>query len=205
MMLQTQLKPQLMTFDEFLEWKPENKCYELHEGVIIEMQPTGKHEEISGFLAVEFALLFHQKKLPYFLPKQALVKLLSKDTGYLPDVLIVDRNALKDEPLWTKSSTLTKGKSIPLVIEVVSSNWRDDYLTKLKDYEEMGINEYWLVDYLGIGGSRYIGKPKQPTIFIYQLIEDEYQVQYFRNNEQIKSLTFPELNLTTDQIFQGEK
>lgn len=90
-----------------------------------------------------------------------------KISGYLPDVLVVDRNALKDEPLWEKSSTLTKGESIPFVIEIISSNWRDDYLSKLRDYEEIGINEYWIVDYLGIGGYRYIGNPKsQLFLFI---------------------------------------
>lgn len=204
-MIQTQIKPQLITFAEFLDWKPENTRYELHKGVIIEMQPRGKHEEISGFLAVELAFLFRQGNLPYFLPKQALVKVPEENTGYLPDVLVVNRNALIDEPLWQKSSTLMKGSSIPLVIEVISTNWRDDYLIKLKDYEEIGISEYWIVDYLGLGGSRYIGIPKEPTIFIYQLIDGEYQVQQFRENDQIKSAIFPELNLTANQIFQGEK
>ncbi len=203
-MIKTQTLPKLMTFAEFLDWKPENSCYELHKGIVVEMQPKGKHEEISGFLAVEFAYLFRQLKLAYFLPKQALVKVLDENSGYLPDVLVVDRNTLEDEPLWEKSSTLTKGKSVPLVIEIVSSNWRDDYLTKLRDYEEIGINEYWIVDYLGIGGSRYIGNPKKPTISIYNLIDGEYQVQYFRDNEQIKSLTFTELELTVNQIFQGK-
>ncbi|WP_107669374.1 Uma2 family endonuclease [Cyanothece sp. BG0011] len=204
-MIEAKVSPNLMTFSEFLDWKPENSCYELHKGVVIEMQPKGKHEEISGFLAVEFACLFRQKNLDYFLPKQAIVKVLNENTGYLPDVLVVDRNVLEEEPLWEKYSTLTKGKSIPLVIEIVSSNWRDDYLTKLRDYEEIGINEYWIVDYLGIGGSRYIGNPKKPTISIYNLFDGEYQVKYFRNNEQIKSLSFPKLELTVNQIFQGKR
>jgi Uma2 family endonuclease len=196
---------ELITYAEFLDWKPENGRYELHKGVIIEMQPTGKHEEISGFLSVELAFLFRQKNLPYFLPKQALVKVPDENTGYLPDVLVVNRNALIDEPLWQKSSTVTQGASIPLVIEVVSTNWRDDYLTKLRDYEEIGIGEYWIVDYLGLGGSRYTGIPKQPTILIYQLKEGEYEVQQFRGNDIIKSPTFAELDLTANQIFQGER
>ncbi|MFN5206768.1 MAG: Uma2 family endonuclease, partial [Pseudanabaena sp.] len=36
-------KTQLVTFDEFVEWKPEQGFYELHNGVIVEMpQPVGK-------------------------------------------------------------------------------------------------------------------------------------------------------------------
>ncbi|MGC9528397.1 MAG: Uma2 family endonuclease [Limnospira sp.] len=202
-MTQTQSLPQLMTFAEFLEWKPENGRYELHRGKSVEMQPTGKHEEISGFLAVEFAVLFRNNNLSYFLPKQAWVKVPTENSGYLPDLLVVDKDAIADEPLWNKSSTLTKGTSIPLVVEIVSSNWRDDYLTQLRDYEEIGINEYWIVDHLGLGGSRYIGSPKRPTISIYRLVDREYQVQYFRNDESVRSPTFPELDLTADQIFRG--
>ncbi|MFO5526515.1 MAG: Uma2 family endonuclease, partial [Cuspidothrix sp.] len=93
--------------------------------------------------------------------------------------------------------------SIPLIVEVVSTNWRDDYLTKLRDYEEIGIPEYWIIDYLALGGIRYIGSPKQPTISIYLLIEGEYQVRQFRNDEKMISPTFPDLNLTAQQIFQG--
>ena len=200
-----QTTSQLMTFAEFLDWKPENKRYEIHQGIISEVQPQGKHEEIVEFLSTELTIETRRLQLPYRFPKNALVKLPKKDTGYLPDILLVNRNAFADEPLWKKSSTLIKGTSIILVIEVVSSNWRDDYLTKLRDYEEIGINEYWIVDYLAIGGSRYIGQPKQPTISIYQLIHGEYQIQQFRNNDKIKSLTFPELILTANQIFEGAK
>ncbi|MFM7438603.1 MAG: Uma2 family endonuclease [Snowella sp.] len=126
--------------------------------------------------------------------------------GYNPDLLLVDRSYLSSEPLWEKQSTLIHGKSIPLVIEIVSSNWRDDYGYKLVDYEAMGIQEYWIVDYLGIGGIRFIGQPKQPTLSIYQLVGGEYQVQQFRGKDLInQSLVFPELNLTAEQIFQAQR
>ncbi len=89
-----------------------------------------------------------------------------------------------------------------MVIEVMSTNWRDDYLTKLKEYEEIGISEYWIVDYLGLGGRRFIGNPKQPTILVHELIDGEYQVTAFRGNQRVISPTFPELDLTAKQIFQ---
>ena len=197
-----QTLPQPVTFEAFLEWKPEGGRYELHDGLIIEMQPTGKHEEITGFLATKLTLEFGRLNLPYLIPKQALVKPPSRDTGYSPDVLLLNRTVLPDEPLWSKFSTVQKGASIPLVVEVVSTNWRDDYLTKARDYEEIGIPEYWIVDYLGIGGRRFIGNPKQPTISVYYLVEDEYQVSQFRGTDFIESPTFPELNLTAEQVFQ---
>jgi len=132
-----------------------------------------------------------------------LVKPPDNESGYSPDVLLLNPSNLINEPLWKKQSTVTQGASIPLVIEVVSTNWRVDYLSKVKDYEEIGIPEYWIVDYLALGGTPYIGNPKQPTISIYDLINGEYQVSQFRENQTIVSRTFPELTLTANQIFQA--
>ncbi len=196
-----QILPKTTTFEEFLEWKPEVGFYELHDGVIIEMQPIGQHEEINGFLAGEITVEFKRLKLPYIIPKQALVKIIDRDSAYSPDVLVINQGNLNAELLWKKASTVTQAASIPLVIEVVSTNWQDDYAQKLVNYEILGVSEYWIIDYLGLGGRRYIGNPKQPTISIYYLVEDEYQISQFRGDEVIISPTFPELNLTASQIF----
>ena len=153
------------------------------KGLIVEMQPTGKHEEITGFLATELTLEYRRLKLPYFIPKTALIKPTGKQSGYSPDVLILNRSVLNQEELWEQYSTVQLAESIPLVVEVVSTNWRVDYLTKLRDYEEIGIPEYWIVDYLALGGRRYIGNPKQPTISIYQLVDGEYQISQFKNSD----------------------
>jgi Uma2 family endonuclease len=195
-----QIETKSISFTEFVEWKPEGRNYELHDGAIVEMQPRGKHEEIIGFLTTEFAIQFRLLKLPYLIPKQVLVKVLGRETCYSPDLLILNQNNLSNEPLWEKYSTVQTSNSIPLTVEVVSSNWRDDYLSKVRDYEEIGVNEYWIVDYLGLGGVRYIGNPKQPTISIYHLIDREYQVTQFKNKDLIISPTFPELQLNVEQV-----
>ena len=55
---QTQTEAKIYTFDEFIEWYPENSVvrYELHKGVIIEVPPpTGKHEGVVGFLTIQIA------------------------------------------------------------------------------------------------------------------------------------------------------
>jgi hypothetical protein len=36
--------PKTTTFEDFLEWKPHGILYELHDGVIVEIQPIGEHE-----------------------------------------------------------------------------------------------------------------------------------------------------------------
>ncbi|MBD2070249.1 Uma2 family endonuclease [Leptolyngbya sp. FACHB-671] len=91
----------------------------------------------------------------------------------------------------------------PLVIEVVRPNWWDDYGHKLVEYEAMGIAEYWIVDFCALGAIRHIGKPKQPNVTVCQLIEDEYQMQRFIAGQRLKSGIFPNLELSTDAIFQA--
>ncbi len=200
----TQALPKIVTFEEFVKWKAENERYELHNGIIVKMpQPVGDHEEVTGFLAFELTRECIRLNLPYFIPKTALVKPSENESGYSPDVLLLNRPNLINEPLWKKESTVSQPASIPVIVEVVSTNWRDDYLKKYADYEEMGIPEYWLVDYAALGGREFIGKPKQPTILACSLDEGEYQVSKFRGTDRIQSRTFPELNLTVQQIFQA--
>lgn len=110
---------------------------------------------------------------------------------------------LVNEPLWEKESTGFQADSIPLLFELVSNNWCDDYFTKLGKYEEIGIPEYWIVDYLALGGRKFIGNPKQLTISVYSLVEGEYLLNQFRGDDRIGSPTFPELTLTALRIFQA--
>lgn len=67
---------------------------------------------------------------------------------------------------------------------------------------EMGIPEYWIVDYAAQGGRKFIGDPKQPTFFVCELIDDEYQITAFRGNDLIISPTFGQLQLTAQQVFE---
>jgi Uma2 family endonuclease len=134
-----------------------------------------------------------------------LVKSIDNQSGYEPDVIVLDREAMPQEPRWKRESIITMGRSIRLIVEVVSTNWQDDYLTKLRDYEALGIPEYWIVDYLGLGGRLHLGYPKRPTLSIYQLVEGEYEVRRFQEGSKIESPSFAELNLTSDQIFQARR
>jgi Uma2 family endonuclease len=123
------------------------------------------------------------------------------ESGYEPDVIVLNSETIDNDLRWQKESTITQGKSAKLVVEITSTNWSDDYALKLEDYEALGIEEYWICDYLGLGGRRYIGIPKQPTFSVYRLNPlGEYQVQQFRGDESIISGVFPELQLTLNQI-----
>jgi Uma2 family endonuclease len=199
-----QALPKPVTFDEFIDWYPDSSQhrYELHNGVIVEMPlATGDHSDVAGFIFGEVFLEIRRQQLPYLVPKEYIVKSIDDKSGYSPDVLVLDRPALANEPRWKRESIITMGSSVRLAIEVVSTNWRDDYLTKLRDYEEIGIPEYWIVDFKALGGTRYIGDPKRPTLSVYELVDGEYRIKQFRDDDRIESPTFPELNLTAKQIF----
>ena len=201
-MIASQTKP--ISFEEFLAWYPDNpQRYELIEGVIVEILPTDSHEDVAGFLAAELNFAIRTSKLSYSIPKNCLLKPPAPRSGYLPDVAVISREYIKDEPLWQKSSVIQNGRTVPLVIEVVSTNWRDDYGHKFVEYEAMGIAEYWIVDYRALGAVRYIGKPKQPTITICKLIEGEYRMEKFVKDEFLKSDIFPELKLTINNILEA--
>jgi Uma2 family endonuclease len=199
-----QAAPKTTTFDEFISWLPERSeyRYELINGAIIEMpKPRGKHSEIAGFISGSLFKEIERLELPYSVPRECILKSIDSKSGFEPDVIILNKQALNDESRWEQESILTLGSSIPLVVEVVSTNWQNDYVIKQLAYEALGIPEYWIVDYLALGGRRFIGNPKQPTISICRLVDGEYDVQYFRGDNILQSLTFPELELTANQIF----
>lgn len=143
--------------------------------------------------------------MPYFVPKECVVKADNELSGYEPDAIVLDRQGTDSEPRWKTESIITMGNSIRLIVEVVSANWRDDYGYKLVDYEALGISEYLIADYLGLGGRRYIGNPKQPTFFVHHLVDGEYQVSLFRGSDRVVSPTFMQLNLTVQQIFSADR
>jgi Uma2 family endonuclease len=194
---------QVVTFDEFIDGYLEHSTthYELRRGVIVEMpKPKGKHSEVAGFVVKKLNNAIDEAQLPYIIPKECIVK-ISDDTGYEPDLIVLDHPVLVNEPRWSSASIIENGASIKLIVEVVSTNWRDDYAVKMADYESLGILEYWVVDYAGLGGRRFIGNPKQPTLSVCELVDGEYQITQFRGDERIYSPTFPDLALTAAQVF----
>ena len=117
-----QVLPKPITFDEFIDWYPEYSDfhYELRRGVIIEMpKPKGKHSAIGGEITKILNYAIDAAKFSYFIPKECVVK-ISDDTGYEPDVIILDKSAITTEPRWESASTIENSPSIQLVIEVVS-------------------------------------------------------------------------------------
>jgi Uma2 family endonuclease len=191
----------LLTFTEFIEQYGDNPRYELADGELIEMEPTGPHEAVGGKLATKIGTAMSDTQYPWFIPRTCLIQPFSDViTARRPDVIVLDETILSSEPLWEKEPIITLGRSIKLVVEVVSTNWENDYARKLEEYALLSIPEYWIVDYRGLGGIAFIGRPKQPTFTVCQLVGEEYEQRQYRLGDAIMSPTFPNLQLRLDDV-----
>jgi len=200
-----QLQPKLLTAREFIDQYGDNPQYELIDGELIDLEPTGIHEQVAGFVGRKLNVAIEQQNVPYVIPYRCLIQLLGTETAFRPDVVVLDQIRLSQEPLWQQESVICQGTSIKLVVEVVRTNWQNDYARKTEDYALLNIPEYWIVDYLGLGGRDYIGTPKQPTLTLCVLDGDRYQKQRLQGNDRLQSPTFPDLQLTAEQIFAAGK
>jgi len=191
---------QKLTFDQFLVECPEDGRYELVNGEIVEMNATRNHDDVADFSADSFKDEIQRLSLNYVVKNTAVVRTVSKagiEQGRRPDVSVIDRD------LWrsNRSAYSALQEPIQLAVEVTSTNWDDDYIDKLDEYQRLGIPEYWIVDYLAIGSRDFLGNPKIPTVFVYLLdAEGNYQKTAFQGVDRIVSRTFPELTLTAEQV-----
>lgn len=194
-----------LSFKEYLTYDDStDNRYELVDGELLMVPlPTADHADEVDILLEVFRAEIRRLSLPWKVTDKAGVYIgkspkTGKDYSRTPDVCVLIQAAWSE--LKTQGSAAVLRTPPLLVVEVVSTNWEVDYIDKLDEYQRLGIFEYWIVDYLAVGSRNLIGDPKQPTVSIYQLVEDQYQVNQFRGNEQIISATFPELKLTVDQM-----
>ena len=178
--------------------------YELIDGEVFYLEPTGSHKEVAALITTKICVQIDAASLPWFVLQRGLLRPDNIGmTAFRPDVAVIDRSQLTKEMYWSEQSILTLGSSIKFVAKVVSSNWQNDYSRKVEDYAVLGISEYWIADYAGLGGTRYIGKPKQPTLSVCTLVDGEYEIQQLRGSQAILSPTFPGLKLTAEQVLRA--
>jgi Uma2 family endonuclease len=198
----TTITQQNLTFEKFIEQCPEEGFYELVDGKIVEMRATRQHDDIADFIADLFKDEIKRLNLNYVVHNTAVIRTVSKqgiEQGRNPDISVINKDIWRSN----RSAYSALTEPIQLAVEVTSTNWKDDYIDKLDEYERLGIFEYWIVDYSGLGGREFLGNPKLPTVFVFCLHEKgKYQRTQFRDFQRIISPTFPELILTVEQILR---
>lgn len=194
-----------LSFLDFLKQYPDGKgIYELVNGEIVQVEPTRAHKNVARYLVKCFDRENERLGLDYIVDKDIVIRTVTasgQEQGRNPDVGMVSAS------LWN-SNVLAYGaltEPIQLAVEVVSTNWEDDFVDKLDEYQRLGIPEYWIVDYLAIASRSILGNPKLPTVFVYQLVDGKYQTSSFKNSDRIISPTFPELELTVEDILSASQ
>jgi Uma2 family endonuclease len=173
------------------------------DGELVRILATRQHEDIADLIADAMKTENQLRHLNYKISDRIVLVTQTangKEQGRNPDVSVIDREQWRAD----RMAYTALREPIQLVVEVVSTNWEDDYIDKLDEYQRLGISEYWIVDYLAIGSRTFLGNPKTPTVFVYLLDENQvYQSTAFKGNDRIRSRTFPELPLTMNQILNA--
>ncbi|MCL1468604.1 Uma2 family endonuclease [Argonema galeatum] len=192
---------QTYTVEEFLNLDlPEGQEYELIDGRISVMaEPSGEHENLRSELMVELRMESRRRQLGLLVHPKPVLQLGPKDTRK-PDLIAINRDAWNRQ---TQSEAVLR-ESPSVVIEIVSTNWEEDYRHKPLWYAAFGVSELWIVDRYP---NRKNPKIEEPTIAIGQLVtsrsilvEREYEFQSFRGKQRIESRVFPDLEITVEEI-----
>jgi len=185
-----QTKPRFLSFEEYLSYDDGTEnLYELFNGELIEVPPeSGENVQIANRLFLVFALLLGTDRVR---GHGLELEVRGEPRNRYPDFTIIREEHIQ---LLKQRNTIRLSMAPPLlVIEIVSPGelQRDrDYVAKRSQYQDIGIPEYWIID------------PQEKTVLVLELTEAVYtEVDTFEDDELIRSLQLPELNVTAAQIF----
>lgn len=191
------------TFEDYLRQYPQGEGkFELIDGEFVKLEAIRAHKNVARFLVKMFDRESERLALDYVIDKDIIIRTLThegKERGRIPDVTVVKGS------IWNTNVTAYGAILDPpeLAVEVVSTNWEDDYIDKRDEYGRLGIKEYWIVDYLAIASRAYLGNPKVPTVFVDNLVNGKYEIKSFQDNDRIMSAIFPELAITVSQVLDA--
>lgn len=188
-----------VTFSDYLSYLDESDTkYELVDGELIPMSvATGKHCETIDRLYRIIDAEITRLSLPWIVRQgQIAVRCprgIGLDTCRIPDLTVM--LAADWQTLQTKEAAIDFDLNPPLlVIEVVSPSTKSiDYRAKRTEYAARDIPEYWIID------------PLETKISVLVNTDGWFDLTEFQSAMPLISPTFPELVLTSDQIFSSEK
>jgi Uma2 family endonuclease len=149
---------------------------ELVDGQIISMFPVGfSHSDVQAKLLTQ---LYRQQDLQRFRIWPGGLRI--SDTGErYPDLSVV-RPGLTDQP---------SAKDLFLLVEIADTSLTYDLTDKKKEYEEVGVPEYWVVDVT------------DKTIFVFQMEHGCYTSLGAKSTAILQLRAFPEVTITIADLF----
>ncbi|NER35971.1 MAG: Uma2 family endonuclease [Oscillatoria sp. SIO1A7] len=182
------------TFQEYLfyEGKPgePDVRYELVRGQLVPMPAQSHlHTNIAKFLAYKLQRHFAAENLDLVANPLGTGVRTEEASSRIPDLVVCSQSVWEEVIPRAGAGVLDFPEKPNLVIEIVSTNRRDDYVTKRNEYENAEIPEYWIVD------------PKKNRVRIYSLTGEEgYSFVDFTKGAQIVSSQFPNLVLSVEEM-----
>jgi Uma2 family endonuclease len=183
---------QKLTFEEYRFYEDDSgMMYELFRGHLIPMPtPNALHADICKFLVYQFQQLFARENLPLVAYMAAVGVRTEIDSSRIPDVVICPKS-LWEQMAKRKGSAIFDFDEKPLlVVEVTSTNWREDYIRKRAEYALVDLPEYWIAD-ASKQRLRVHANPEK---------EDGYDHLDYTSGQTVRSPQFPSLNLSVDEI-----
>ena len=183
--------PRQFTFEEYCVYDDgTDNRYELVQGYLQLMSPpAGLHIIICGFLVHVFNTLFARTHSPLQAEREVGVR-VQQNTCRIVDVCINgDANWQTIAQPGTVGIFLLAQTPL-LVVEVASTNEKEDYQAKYQEYAAAGIPEYWIANtrrqHLQVCNANTPGAP--------------YQYRQFVKGQRIVSQVLPQLELTVDEV-----
>lgn len=184
----------IYTYADYLKWKFDEKI-EILKGKVFKMAPAPapNHQRVSRELSLIIGNLFHKTSCEMFTAPFD-VRLVDKRkkskkdediiTVFQPDLCVICDKEKLDERGCIGAPDL--------IIEILSpSNSTKEMKNKYELYEENGVKEYWIVDYLYKTIHRYIIE-NEKYIGLKPLIAEETATSHI----------FPDLSFTVGEIFE---
>jgi len=182
----------MFTFAEYLEYEGEpDVLYELCRGKLIPMSAaTHLHTKICKFMVYKLQRYFVDQNLDLVANSLATGVRTEENSSRIPDVVVCSQTVWEQLEHRSGAGVLDFAEKPILVVEVVSSNARDDYVTKRYEYEIAEIPEYWIVD----------PQKKRVRVFTNPSQEEGYSFVDFTEDQLIVSSQFEQLVLSVKEM-----
>ncbi|OOO00449.1 MAG: hypothetical protein ATN35_07285 [Epulopiscium sp. Nele67-Bin004] len=152
--------------------------------------PSVKHSKLMFRITLPFEMYLRKKKCEVYQVINVYYNPDKPKNHVIPDIAVMcEPDKFKPNGYYGVPS---------LIVEILSSNRKDDQGTKFDLYERIGVSEYWIVDPLSDTINQYIlinGKYKLIEVYRYILAEE---FETLDENEQEEHKTFIVPNLFKD-------
>ncbi len=181
----------LLTFQEYLAYEGEpDVLYELFRGQLIPMPAQSHlHTSICKFLIYKLQRYFAEKNLDLVANSLGTGVRTAENSSRIPDVVVCSQSVWKEVISRPGAGVLDFAEKPILVVEIVSSNPRDDYIIKRSEYELAEIPEYWIVD------------PQKKRVRVFANTQEEgYRWVDFSEDSSMVSEQFDQLELSVQEL-----